>query len=151
MPSFQSVYSGAQVECPDISLTSYDFSVSDGNGKPLVAPGTTTLPGKGTITFALRVPSLAYNMCGWVLKNSTGLMTKGVLKKRWMVLFDFKLRYYDSQFSLDEPRGEVHCSDITALLEVTPPRPSFRPFRPLLTHGDPCGRRTPRRTGRLCA
>jgi hypothetical protein len=106
------------VECPDIPLTGYDFAVSDGNGKALVAPGTTTLPGKGTVTFSIRVPSLAYNMCGWVYKNSTGLMTKGVLKKRWMVLVDFKLRYYDSQFSLDEVRGEVHCSDITALIEV---------------------------------
>lgn len=118
VPSFQSVYGGVQVDCPDVQLTSYDFPVSDGNGKPLVAPGTTTLPGKGTITFALRVPSLAYNMCGWVLKNSTGLMTKGALKKRWMVLYDFKLRYFESQFSLDESRGEIHCSDITALLEV---------------------------------
>jgi hypothetical protein len=106
------------VDRPDVPLASYEFAVSDGNGKPLVAPGTTTLPGKGTISYSIRIPSLAYNMCGWVLKNSTGLMTKGVLKKRWMVLVDFKLKYFDSQFSLDEVRGEIHCSDITSLIEV---------------------------------
>lgn len=92
--------------------------MSDGNGKPLVGAGTTPMTGKGTITFSIRLPSLAYNMCGWVYKNSSGLMTKGTLKKRWMVLYDFKLKYFDSQYTLDEVRGEINCGDITGLVEV---------------------------------
>lgn len=118
MPTVQSIYSGDQVDCTDNPLGNYDFQVSDGNGKPLVAAGTTPMAGKGTITFSIRVPSLAYNMCGWVYKNSTGLMTKGQLKKRWMVLYDFKLKYFDSQFTLDEVRGEINCADITGLVEA---------------------------------
>lgn len=114
----QSIYSGTVVDCRDTPLNSYEFTVSDGNGKPVIAPGTSTMAGKGTISFTIRVPSLAYNMCGYVYKNSSGFMSGGALKKRWMILVDFKLRYYESQFTLDEIKGEINCSDITSLVEV---------------------------------
>jgi hypothetical protein len=78
-------------------------------------------------------------MCGSVFKNSTGLMTKGALKKRWMILSDFKLRYYESPYQLEEVRGEINCGEITSIVEVIP----------ILNTVLIEGRRTLKRTGRL--
>jgi hypothetical protein len=54
------LYSGTEVSFTDRPVMSYTFPIADGTGKPLVAPGTVTMDGKGVLSFTLRVPSLAY-------------------------------------------------------------------------------------------
>ena len=57
-------------------------------------------------------------MCGWVYKASAGLMSKGAMKKRWLILADMRLTYYESPLSLEEVKDELSCADITAVAEV---------------------------------
>ena len=68
-------------------------------------------------------PSLSHilvlSMCGWMLKASTGLMTKGSMKRRWVILTDYTLHYFESPFSLHESKGEIQCAEVTSLVEET--------------------------------
>jgi len=113
----QELYSGKVVEFSDTAIESLSVHITDGAGKPLIAPGSQTMEGKGKISFSLRLPSLAYSMCGWLWKASTGLMSKGSWKKRWVILAEFKLSYYEGPFNLHEVKDTISCTDITSIVE----------------------------------
>lgn len=58
-------------------------------------------------------------MAGWMLKASAAMMSKGAMKKRWVVLADYKLYYFESPLTMHEIKGEINCADVTAITEET--------------------------------
>lgn len=54
------LYSGREDVLTDAAVGSYTFPITDPAGKPIVAPGASTMEGKGVMSFSVRVPSLAY-------------------------------------------------------------------------------------------
>jgi hypothetical protein len=101
-----------------IPIDTYLVRVQDPTGKDLVPADTVPVPGTGTISLSLRLPPLTQTMCGWVLRASEGLLTQGSFKKRWMILLDRVLLYYEDQFTLNECKGVLICDDVTAITEV---------------------------------
>lgn len=51
-------------------------------------------------------------MCGWMWKLSTGLTHASKWVKRWVVLLDFKLTYYEGPMDMAKERGHILCDDI---------------------------------------
>lgn len=100
-----------------LPLAPLSVSVESPTGKPLIVQSARGEV-KGTVSISLRVPSLLTSMCGWVKKMSDGLLTKGSYKKRWVVLIDNVLSYYEDPFTLDECKGKLRLVDITEIMGV---------------------------------
>ena len=58
------------------------------------------------------------SMCGWVLRVSNSLLTKGQLKRRWMVLADERLYCYEDPFTLDSPLGVLPLSQTGSVVNI---------------------------------
>lgn len=101
-----------------MNIDSYLIRVQDPLGKDLVPPDTVPLPPSGTISFTLRLPPLAYNMCGWVMRESEGLMTLGNMKRRWVILLDGVLLYYEDQFTLNDCKGVLILDEVTSMTQI---------------------------------
>jgi hypothetical protein len=72
----------------------------------------------GVLNLSLRVPKLATTMCGWMLKMSAGLVTKGKYKRRWVILVDGVLSYYEDPFTLGERKGTLKLSEVSTVRNV---------------------------------
>jgi len=112
---YPNLYTGEVVELPSVQLQSFKYPVLDPVSKNEVPLRSNPPPGKGTISMSLRLPLLARSMCGWVYRASTFHLTKGQFKRRWMVLIDFKLSFYQDPFSLENLKGTLNCADVTAV------------------------------------
>lgn len=62
---------------------------------------------------------LVCSMCGWMYKASAAMMSKGALKKRWVVLSDYRLSYYDSPTALHEHKGDINCAEVVSIVVET--------------------------------
>ena len=75
---------------------------------------------RGFISITLRLPALINNMCGFMYKLSSSVipgMPKS-FKRRYMVLKEGLLVYFDDSFSLQDPRYEVWCQDVINIEET---------------------------------
>ena len=99
----------------DLSLDigSYHAPLKGLNGDPLSINGSNTV-GKGKLNLSLRMPPLAYTMCGWVLRLSHAMMSAS-WKKRYFILADKKLFYFDDPSELNVVKGAIDCSTISAI------------------------------------
>jgi hypothetical protein len=57
-------------------------------------------------------------MCGWVLRESEGLMTLGSMKRRWVILLDGVLLYYEDQYTLNDVKGVLILDEVTSVVPV---------------------------------
>jgi hypothetical protein len=113
---FPQLYTGELVEIDNLPLTSYTFPIIDPETREDLALRNCP-PGKGTISFGLRLPLLARSMCGWVWRASTYSLTKGQFKRRWMILIDYTLSFYRDPFSLNECKGSISCADVLDIVD----------------------------------
>jgi hypothetical protein len=116
--NYPRLYSGAAIEFNQMTLDSYLIRVQDPLGNDLVPLDTVPLPPAGNISFTLRLAPLAYNMCGWMLRESEGLMTLGNMKRRWVILLDGVLLYYEDQYTLNDVKGVLILDEVTSLVPV---------------------------------
>lgn len=70
----------------------------------------------GTITVTVSIADPRYSTCGWLWKVSESLLSNA-WKKRWFVLADGQLTYFNSEFALEQPKHTIIGSQITAIDE----------------------------------
>jgi hypothetical protein len=59
------------------------------------------------------------SMAGWMYKASDSLMHKGAMKKRWVVLADYRLSYFEGPTALHENKGDINCADVVSIAVET--------------------------------
>jgi hypothetical protein len=72
--------------------------------------------GTGQVTLSITVPDPNYTMCGWLWKVSESILSNA-WKKRWFVLVDDQLQYYNSELLLEASKNVVMCHSITSIKE----------------------------------
>jgi hypothetical protein len=72
---------------------------------------------KGSVEISLSLPERNTSMCGWLFKFSEALMSK-TWKKRWFVLINGTLQYYNSQVALDKPKNIIVCNEVISLKKM---------------------------------
>lgn len=87
--------------------------IFDCMGKPIKLNKTGTA-GKGMITFSIRLSPPGLSHSGWIMKKAGGLGAGG-FKRRFMVLVDGALMYFDDNGSLDSPRHLLTPVEIEAV------------------------------------
>ena len=70
----------------------------------------------GSVTLNVTIPDPNYTMCGWLWKVSESLLSNA-WKKRWFVLVDDQLQYYNSELQLEASKNIVLCANITSIKE----------------------------------
>jgi len=126
---FRGVHGGAQrgcvVDLPDLELRPCATAIHDGKGA--IITGTDVIPtgskspkSRGHLKVTLKLPVTSRSVCGWMYKYSSSAVIgmPRSFKRRWMVLTDESLQYYDNLYSLDDPRYTVACKDVS-LIENT--------------------------------
>jgi hypothetical protein len=83
-----------------------------------VAAVTTRAP-TGFITLTITRPLSGFNISGPVWKISDNVMALGAWKKRFFAVHKGQLNYYNSESSLESPKGSIACSTITNIEEET--------------------------------
>jgi hypothetical protein len=114
MKDLSALYEGETMQFQDIPIGSFEIPVTDGAGKLMVGPASEVPTGKGFITFSLRLPSMPYTMCGWAYKMSGSLFSSS-FKRRWVMLVDYELSYYEDQFTLKDCKGKLSCAEIQSI------------------------------------
>lgn len=89
-------------------------SIEDFNGKIMVRRAAT-----GTVTVNVHIADPSYSMCGWLWKVSEKLLAGNAWKKRWFVLVEGKLLYFNSELALEASKHIVNCERVTAIAEET--------------------------------
>lgn len=72
---------------------------------------------QGSVTLRLSRPNPNYNLCGWLWKVSESLLSSA-WKKRWFLLLDGELRYYNSDLGMENEKNIVPCRNVTAISEM---------------------------------
>jgi hypothetical protein len=57
-------------------------------------------------------------MCGWLWKVSESLLSNA-WKRRWFILINQTIVYYNSDLALEQAKNIIPCGDITAIKEDT--------------------------------
>ena len=57
-------------------------------------------------------------MCGWVMRASQSLLTKGQLKRRWMILVDDTMYCYEDPFALDVCSGSLRLEKAGSVVHI---------------------------------
>lgn len=70
----------------------------------------------GKVTVTVTFPDPAYSMCGWLWKVSESLLTNA-WKKRWFVMVDGQLQYFNTDLMLDQPKNVVITKTISSIKE----------------------------------
>lgn len=99
--------------CLDIG--SFHVPLKAINGEIININGS-EVPGKGKLNISMRMPPLVYTMCGFVLRLSHSMMS-AAWKKRYFVLADKKLYYYDDPGELNVVKGVIDCNSVTSIKE----------------------------------
>lgn len=92
------------------------FPLLDSNQSPLVQAPRSPVINPPRLTIGLSVSPPAFSMCGWLWKVSESLLSKA-FKKRWFVLMDGQLTYFNSDLCLEASKNIVNCSSVTSLKE----------------------------------
>ena len=64
---------------------------------------------------------LIYNSCcGWIYKYSSSALPgmPRVYKRRWLLLRDEQLEYYDDAYTLESPRYQIACKDVSIIEQI---------------------------------
>lgn len=93
-----------------LPLVSLVVPVDDLNGKVV-----SRKPVTGTITVKVQIAPSAYTMCGWMWKMSEKLLGGNDWKKRWFVLTDGYLVYFNSESGLETAKHVINCSKISKI------------------------------------
>lgn len=101
----------------NLDIGSFEVPLKSLNGDPIAVNGSET-PGKGTIRLSLRSFPFAYSMCGWMYRLSHGIMS-ATWKRRYVVLLEKRLLYFDDPAELNVLKGSIECAAITAIKEET--------------------------------
>lgn len=99
----------------NLDVGSFHVPLKNVLGEPISITGSDT-PGKGKLCLSLRMPSLAYTMCGFVKRLSHAIMSAS-WKKRYFILADKKLYYFDDPAELNIVKGVIDCRSITSIKE----------------------------------
>eukprot|EP01034_Spumella_vulgaris_P021340 gene21340-27370_t len=106
--------SSAPVELT-LPLQNYLVKISDDKGDSVATVRRATT---GTVTLSISRPSPAASMCGWLWKVSESLLSSA-WKRRWFILINGQLQYFNTDVSLEQPKNVVNTKDVTAVtLEV---------------------------------
>lgn len=108
---YDSLLEGKEVEVPAYPIGDFRYQAHDGEGNPLCNSSTET-PGKGVMTFNLRMMPHTFTQCGWIQKQAKALIGSGAYKTRYLVLCDGVFSYYDNAHSLGSTRGTLRAKDI---------------------------------------
>lgn len=75
---------------------------------------------RGSLQLTIRISTITRSMCGWIYKFSSSIIPglPRTFKRRWLVLSDDSLQYYDDMFTLNDPRYIIACKDVS-LIEQT--------------------------------
>ena len=95
-----------------VPLHSLAVAVNDANGTAVTVRRAPT----GTVTINVNLCDRRYSCCGWLWKVSESLYTNA-WKKRWFVLAEGQLTYYNSELALEQPKHAVIGSQITNISE----------------------------------
>lgn len=89
----------------------------DDKGKPIIPNNVENNNGKGFADVSLRLAPLHSAHHGWVQRQSTQKLSFAPTsyKPRFLVLCNGKLCYYESELSLEHPRGSIICNQVTKL------------------------------------
>lgn len=80
-------------------------------------PGTSTMDMVAPqVTLGLEVSSPAFSMCGWLWKVSESILSNA-WKRRWFILHDDQLIYYNSELGLEASKNVINCRDVVSLKE----------------------------------
>lgn len=96
-----------------LDIGSFRAPLKGVNGEAISINGQDT-PGKGKLNLSLRMPALAYTMCGWMYRLSHAMMSAS-WKKRYFILADKKLYYFEDPAELHVVKGVIECNLITAI------------------------------------
>ena len=69
----------------------------------------------GAMSMSISSPSSSYNICGPAWKLSDHLFHRNTWIKRWFVLLDGTLQYFNSEFNLEKPKRVIACHAIIAI------------------------------------
>ncbi|KAJ1402927.1 hypothetical protein B484DRAFT_405263 [Ochromonadaceae sp. CCMP2298] len=95
-----------------VELQPLKVEVKGPDGRPLAV--TSRLP-KGSVTLMITRPLQSFNIASWVWKKGA---TMGGWNRRWFVLLNGELTYYNSELGLDKPKATVSCRLITHIEET---------------------------------
>ena len=91
--------------------------------KPTAVSGVS--PISASLTVSVHIPPLRANVCGWLMKMSTGLLSAGTWKKKWIVLCGNKIWHYESPWHMEHVKGVILCANVLSL-EIDPDGVSLR-------------------------
>lgn len=116
MKNYPQLFSGKEIHFHKHPIGSFAIPIRDGKGKALPLSEMETI-GKGEFDFSIRLAKPHLSHFGWVLKQAGQLISLGgsQWKPRFLVLLEGVLNYYDSDLTLDHPRGTIKCENITFL------------------------------------
>jgi hypothetical protein len=114
---YPQLYRGVTVSIPNAPLGEYAHKIYSACRKAINPKDVYSGSHKGTLALSLRMPPLHVNLCGWMMKMSTGLFSKGVWKKKWIVLCGDKLWLYETPFTLEHVKGCILCANILSFVE----------------------------------
>ena len=69
-----------------------------------------------TFTVSISLPPIHVNMCGWLMKKSTGLLSAGTWKRKWLVLCGSKLWHYESPWHMEHVKSFLICANVVSLV-----------------------------------
>lgn len=70
--------------------------------------------GSGTVTVAFTLLDPAFSICGPIFKVSESMLSNA-WKKRWFVLSNGLLQYFNSEFALENSKNTIILKDVTSL------------------------------------
>jgi hypothetical protein len=98
-----------------LPLQNYLVKISDDKGDSVATVRRATT---GNVTLTLSRPNPAASMCGWLWKVSESLLSSA-WKRRWFILINGQLQYFNTDVSLEQPKNVVNTKDVTGVtLEV---------------------------------
>lgn len=87
--------------------------IQDANKENLV---TVRKAGTGSVTVSIMIADPSYSTCGWLWKVSESLLSSA-WKKRWFVLVNGELQYFNSEFNLELRKNAIDGTTITSIKE----------------------------------
>ena len=96
-----------------LDIGSFRTPLKGVNGEAIPVNGHET-PGKGRLNISLRMPKFAYTMCGYMYRLSHSMMSSS-WKKRYFILVEKKLHYFEDPAELNSTKGHINCCNVTSI------------------------------------
>jgi len=69
----------------------------------------------GSICYSIIRPLQSYNICGHIWKASGNRLHLNEWRKRFFILYDQQLQYYNNENNLEKLKYSLHCKDIISV------------------------------------